>query len=89
MDRVRNLLMPQPRAQVSNIRKGVVRHHMRWKHAPFYGSFRHGAAKRHPFRAQIMAGKPGRHIPEQMKEDIRLFFLSFTAFFVCFSTFIW
>lgn len=44
-------------------------------------------AARHPFRRQLPRHAPSRSRRED-DQDIRLFVLSFTAFFVCFYSFL-
>ena len=41
---------------------------------------------RHPFRQALPAAEPTAEAPP--REDLKLFALSFTAFFVCFYTFL-
>ncbi|WCM28063.1 hypothetical protein NDN01_03805 [Sphingomonas sp. QA11] len=44
---------------------------------------------RHPFRQQLAQGQPRKPArPHNDDQDLRLFALSFTAFFICIYTFI-
>lgn len=47
------------------------------------------AAQGHPFRRTLrLKPAPSRRVPSEDDNDIKLFVLSFTAFFICFYTFI-